>query len=118
MTNETYPVDLWVMGIEDDANVQRVDSVVQALFAEDFEWHYGRADDMRKGVVRQIDEQTAEVARKALDAVGARTLIDEEAYTEPGLWLSSITPEENRRDAFAIVEKYLSDPRGARGGVL
>jgi hypothetical protein len=113
MNGDQLPVDLWVHLNDNEDAHPYVQKTVTALFGDEFEWiHDG------KGVASKIDAQTADLAQRVLNAVGAAAVIDEEAYADPGMWLSPITPEQNRRDAFVVIGNYLDDPRGARGGTL
>ena len=111
-----FPVDFWVMDVPNASNLAAVENMATVLFGDAFEWLDGRGHP--KGVMRQISEVEATHAERVLAALGARTAVDEDAYAEPGTWLSSITPAENRADAFAMVEEYLRDPRGRNGGQL
>lgn len=79
---QQLPVDVWVMDVPDDGDRERVDQVARAMFGDAFNWGGPLSDNPRKGFVREIDEPTAELASRVLEAVGARTLIDEDAYAE------------------------------------
>ena len=113
ITGDHLPVDLWVMDVEDDDAFERVKIAAADAFGEDFEWGGSLTGLPRKGVVLKIDEERAVLAASLLGHLGARMAIDEEAYAEPGLWFSSITPYENCKDTLETVEKYLDGGHGA-----
>jgi hypothetical protein len=119
MNDEQPPVDLWVMDVEDDDAFARVKAAVADVFGEQFEWGYGTRDPSRKGVVRGVTQDRAELAASILRHLGAGMVIDEEAYTDPMAWPNpSIPEEENLQDALDLVKSYLTAQGSRRDGLL
>lgn len=114
---DSRPVDLWVMDVPNEAEFKPVQRVAHAVFGDTFKWFGPLPSEKRKGVVRQIEYSTAEIVANALDAAGARTLIDEDAYLDDVWGFFRTTPEDNEARWIAQLRRYLDDCP-SRDGVL
>jgi hypothetical protein len=107
------------MDVQDDDAFERVRSAVADAFGNDFEWDASLLDLPRKGVVRGIDQARAKLAVSLLGHLGARVLIDEDAWYDSDGWPSpTITEEQNLQDVLELVRQYLKGDGSRWNGLL